>query len=121
MEIVRRLEGVSGFHIFPKRWIVERTLVWLIEARRLVRDYKTATKSSASKIYLTHDPAHAQTSGQRQTVNFQIRVSETSLWMSRLRPFIPNPPSAHRTVLQLDIRNVLPPGPLGPVLASKSV
>jgi putative transposase len=53
LEIVRRLEGVSGFHILPKRWIVERTLGWLVKSRRLARDYETATQSSESMIYLT--------------------------------------------------------------------
>ena len=52
LEIVRRLEGVSGFHVLPKRWIVERTLGWLVKSRRLARDYETATQSSESMIYL---------------------------------------------------------------------
>ena len=53
LEIVRRLEGVGGFHILPKRWIVERTLGWLVKSRRLARDYETATQSSEAMIYLT--------------------------------------------------------------------
>ena len=53
LAIVRRLEGVSGFHILPKRWIVERTLGWLVKSRRLARDYETSTQSSESMIYLT--------------------------------------------------------------------
>ncbi len=53
LEIVRRLEGQSGFHILPKRWIVERTLGWLVKSRRLARDYETATQSSEAMIYLT--------------------------------------------------------------------
>ena len=53
LEIVRRLEGVSGFHILPKRWIVERTLGWLVKSRRLARDYETAAPSSEAMIYLT--------------------------------------------------------------------
>lgn len=52
LEIVRRLEGLSGFHILPKRWIVERTLGWLVKSRRLARDYETATQSSEAMIYL---------------------------------------------------------------------
>ena len=50
---MRRLEGVSGFHILPKRWMVERTLGWLVKSRRLARDYETAPQSSESMIYLT--------------------------------------------------------------------
>ena len=53
LEIVRRLEGVTGFHILPKRWIVERTLGWLVKSRRLARDYETRPESSEALIYLT--------------------------------------------------------------------
>jgi putative transposase len=52
LEIVRRLAGQAGFHILPKRWIVERTLSWLVKSRRLARDYETLPKSSESIIYL---------------------------------------------------------------------
>jgi putative transposase len=53
LEIVRRLEGIRGFHVVPQRWIVERTLGWLVKSRRLARDYETATQSSEAMIYLT--------------------------------------------------------------------
>ena len=29
LEIVRRPEGVKGFHLLPRRWVVERTFGWL--------------------------------------------------------------------------------------------
>ena len=50
---MRRLEGVSGFHILPQQWIVERTRGWLVKSRRLARDYETATSSSDAMIWLT--------------------------------------------------------------------
>jgi putative transposase len=53
LEIVRRLAGVSGFHSLPKRWMVERTLGWLVKSRRLARDYETSAQSSEAMIYLT--------------------------------------------------------------------
>ena len=52
LEIVRRLEGRTGFYILPKRWIVERTLGWLVKSRRLARDYETLPASSEAIIYL---------------------------------------------------------------------
>ena len=52
LEIVRRLEGQTGFYILPKRWIVERTLGWLVKSRRLARDYETLPASSEAIIYL---------------------------------------------------------------------
>jgi len=53
LEIVRRLGDQVGFQILPKRWIVERTLGWMVKSRRLARDYETATQSSEAMIYLT--------------------------------------------------------------------
>jgi putative transposase len=34
LEVVKRLEGLQGFHIRPKRWIVERTFGGLNRYRR---------------------------------------------------------------------------------------
>ena len=52
LEIVKRLGDKTGFYVLPKRWIVERTLSWLVKSRRLARDYETTTHSSESMIYL---------------------------------------------------------------------
>lgn len=40
LEIVKRSDDVSGFVVLPRRWVVERTLSWLMRTRRLVRDYE---------------------------------------------------------------------------------
>ncbi|MER7341217.1 IS5 family transposase [Streptomyces sp. NPDC000075] len=40
LTIVRRSEGQKGFVVLPRRWVVERTLAWLMHRRRLVRDYE---------------------------------------------------------------------------------
>ncbi|MFE7332865.1 transposase, partial [Streptomyces sp. NPDC057565] len=40
VEIVRRSDDVHGFQVLPHRWAVERTFVWLLQSRRLVRDYE---------------------------------------------------------------------------------
>lgn len=41
LEIVKRSDDVTGFVVLPRRWVVERTLSWLMRSRRLVRDYET--------------------------------------------------------------------------------
>ena len=46
LEIVKKVLGVSGFQIIPKRWVVEKTIGWLMFNRRLVKDYKEKTKHS---------------------------------------------------------------------------
>ena len=40
VEIVKRSDRARGFVVLPKRWIVERTFVWLGRCRRLARDWE---------------------------------------------------------------------------------
>jgi transposase len=40
-------------HKIPKRWIVERTFGWLIQSRRMIRDYEVKTEHSEAMIYLS--------------------------------------------------------------------
>jgi transposase len=37
--IVKRSDQAKGFVVLPKRWIVERTIVWLNRCRRLAKDF----------------------------------------------------------------------------------
>ena len=50
--IVRRIAGMLGFHVLPKRWIVERTFGWLGRCRRLSKDYEKLPEASAAFIRL---------------------------------------------------------------------
>ena len=54
VEIVSK--AARGFHVLPKRWIVERTFAWLNRYRRLSKDYEINTSHSEAFIYiaLTH-------------------------------------------------------------------
>ena len=53
LEIVKRSDAARpGFHIQPKRWIVERSFAWLTHARRLVKDYETKTENSTAFIFI---------------------------------------------------------------------
>lgn len=53
LEIVKRSDDVKGFKVLPKRWIVERTFGWLIQSRRLIRDYEVKIEHSEAMIYLS--------------------------------------------------------------------
>jgi putative transposase len=46
LDIVKRPEGVKGFLLVPKRWIVERTFGWCGRYRRLSKDYEYLTETS---------------------------------------------------------------------------
>jgi putative transposase len=51
LEIVRRRDDVQGFHVLPRRWVVERTFAWLGKYRRLSKDYEYLTETSEAMIY----------------------------------------------------------------------
>ncbi len=52
LEIVKRSDEQTGFHVLPRRWVVERTFAWLGRFRRLSKDYEHCTRSSEGMIYL---------------------------------------------------------------------
>jgi putative transposase len=52
LQIVRKQEGVKGFHVLPRRWVVERTFAWLGRSRRLSKDYERKPTSSEAQVYL---------------------------------------------------------------------
>lgn len=53
LEIVKRSDDMNGFVVLPRRWVVERTLGWLMRSRRLVRDFETLPASSEAFIYFS--------------------------------------------------------------------
>ncbi|MCK9905109.1 transposase [Parafrankia colletiae] len=52
VEVVPRKTETRGFHVVERRWVVERTLGWLMFHRRLARDYETLPSSSEAMIHL---------------------------------------------------------------------
>src|SRR5262249_29306532 len=40
IQIVERPEGMRGFQVLPRRWVVERTLAWITPRPRCPRDYE---------------------------------------------------------------------------------
>ncbi|WP_242467791.1 transposase [Thiocapsa imhoffii] len=52
LEIVKRQKGHQGFHVLPRRWIVERTFAWLSRSRRLSQDDEREPRSSESQVDL---------------------------------------------------------------------
>jgi transposase len=50
LQIVRRTDGMSGFVILPRRWVVERSLAWITRRRRCVRDYERRAESHEAMV-----------------------------------------------------------------------
>ena len=51
LEVVERDPDQKGFQKLPRRWLVERTLAWLNNARRLSQDYAFHLPSSEAMLY----------------------------------------------------------------------
>jgi putative transposase len=52
LQIVERSADTEGFAVLPHRWIVERTLSWLMRNRRLSKDYERKVQTSETFIEL---------------------------------------------------------------------
>ena len=52
VEVVHKMQDQQGFIPLPRRWVVERTLGWMMHWRRLVRDYERRIDVSESMIYV---------------------------------------------------------------------
>ncbi|MFD9270284.1 IS5 family transposase [Streptomyces goshikiensis] len=50
VDVVPRNIQVKGFSVLPRRWVVERSLGWIMMHRRLARDYETKAEHSESMI-----------------------------------------------------------------------
>ena len=53
VEISKRIADKKGFHVIPKRWIVERTFGWFNYSRRLSKDYEERPEMSEAMIYIS--------------------------------------------------------------------
>ena len=49
-EVVKRKPN-QGFQVLPWRWIVERTLAWIVRHRRLTIDYEALPATAEAFVY----------------------------------------------------------------------
>jgi putative transposase len=52
LEIVQRSDGLKGFVVLPRRWVVERTFSWFGRNRRIAKDYENLAKTLAAFVTL---------------------------------------------------------------------
>jgi transposase len=50
VQIVAKDPQIQGFTVVKRRWVVERTIGWIMQHRRLARDYETRPDHSADMI-----------------------------------------------------------------------
>jgi transposase len=51
VEVVTRGPSEKGFRVLPRRWVVERTFGWLMQHRRLARDYEALPQRSRAMVF----------------------------------------------------------------------
>jgi putative transposase len=51
VQIVRKLPDQVGFHVLPRRWVVERFFAWINRNRRLAKDFEATINSAAAFLY----------------------------------------------------------------------
>jgi transposase len=73
LEVVKRSDDVDGFHVLPRRWVVERTFGWLTRCRRLWRDYEPSTAHAEKPHQDRNDPADGRHRAGHQTRYRNIR------------------------------------------------
>ncbi|GAB3837222.1 IS5-like element ISSco3 family transposase [Micromonospora andamanensis] len=76
VEIVTKDPQVKGFSVVKRRWVVERTIGWLMHHRRLVRDYEARPDNSASMITLAMIDNLAK----------RLTAENTPTWREPLKP-----------------------------------
>lgn len=52
LEVIKRSDDQSGFVVLPRRWVVERTLSWLTNYRRIAKEYERLAKTAETFIYM---------------------------------------------------------------------
>ncbi|MEU9885702.1 transposase [Sphaerisporangium sp. NPDC051011] len=53
LHIVRKAPRQVGFAVIPRRWVVERSLAWLMAHRRLAHDYERHPAAAEAMIHWT--------------------------------------------------------------------
>jgi putative transposase len=54
IEIVERPQGIKGFRLLPRRWVVERTFAWFGRCRRLAKDFEGSAATEAAWLLVAH-------------------------------------------------------------------
>jgi transposase len=52
VEVVNRNPGTRGFQVVKRRWVVERSIGWIMMHRRLARDYEALAAGSEAMIHI---------------------------------------------------------------------
>lgn len=51
IEVAKKIADQIGFHVLPRRWVVERTFAWISRNRRLAKDFEGTIASAQAFLY----------------------------------------------------------------------
>ncbi len=51
---ISRAPGSVGFHVLPRRWVVERFFAWISRARRLARDFERLASTAVTVVEVAY-------------------------------------------------------------------
>ena len=84
VQIVKRPDDLHTFTVLPRRWVVERTFLWITRHRRTVRDYERLAAHHETYLYwsmiivmtrrLARQPAAAKP--QPHEFSSRLKISE---------------------------------------------
>ncbi|MGH7753334.1 MAG: IS5 family transposase, partial [Gemmatimonadales bacterium] len=72
LSIVKRADGTKGFHVLPRRWVVERTLAWIARHRRCVRDYERLPAHHEAMVRWTMIRLTSRRLARRKTARTEV-------------------------------------------------
>ncbi|WP_414169457.1 IS5 family transposase [Streptoverticillium reticulum] len=78
VEVVKR-PATSGFQPIRKRWVIERTFGWLMQHRRLARDYEALPQRSRTMIHWAMTNTMSRKLTGESTPSWRIESGETGV------------------------------------------
>ena len=64
-------DDLIGFHVPPRRWVVERTFAWISSCRRSVRDYEPLPEHHEAMVHLAMIMTYDASAGPHYMTKFQ--------------------------------------------------
>lgn len=97
IKTISRPKDTTGFVVLPRRWVVERSLAWIMHARRHARDYERLVQHSETLITWAAITLMTRRLTRKSARRAQPRTTRPDqLGPARWRPGCPDTAASHR-------------------------